>query len=99
MVVLGDVRFTWDASHREVNFIRWKKNAYRNFKGNKNSDKENQSDFFLDWLGATCEREVESQLWSGAEKENLNLVFEQYEQKCHLARSQSLCKRHFSGLN
>ena len=52
MSVLGDVKLNWDASHREAELLRWKKNAHRNFKANKNLwdwsevDKENSDTIF-----------------------------------------------------
>ena len=60
MPVLGDLKFNWDKSCREAEFIRWKKNAHRNLKINKKkTDKECQVAFLCDWLGATGERVLE----------------------------------------
>ena len=44
--VLGDVKFNWDVSCREADFMRWKKNVHRNFKTNINTERKSQAAFF-----------------------------------------------------
>ena len=56
MLVLGDVKFNWDASCREAESIRWEANGSRNFKANRNTDKGSQAALIWDWLGSIAER-------------------------------------------
>ena len=44
-------------------------NAQRTFEANRNTDKESQAVFILDWLGATGEKVSESHKCSEADKE------------------------------
>ena len=76
MPVLGDVNFNWQAQCRKVEFIRWKKNAHRNFTANKNTDQESQAAFLWNCLGATDERMLESYKWSETDKENVGTTLE-----------------------
>ena len=96
MSVIGNVKFNWDASCREAEFLRWKKNACKNFKTNKKTEKESQGAFLWNWLGAMCERVLESQKNGlGANKENAGTMVDTVEQKCHPASNQTLYKNQF----
>ena len=74
MPATGNVKFDWDALCREAEFMRWIGNVQRNFKANKNTDKESQVAFLQNRLGATGERLLESHKWSEADKENVNTI-------------------------
>ena len=73
MPVLGDVKFNQDASCREAELIRWKKNVQGNINANRNTGKESQVVFPCDWLGASGERILESHNCSEADKNRYNI--------------------------
>ena len=49
-------------------------------KANKNTDKESQAAFLMNWLGATGERLVKSHKLPKAEKENVDTILDKVKQ-------------------
>ena len=95
MAVLGDVKINRDASCKKADFVRCNKNAQIIFKTNKNTEKECQTAFLWDWLGATGKTVLECHKRSEADNENEDTIFDKLEQKCHPGSNKTLYKNHF----